>query len=138
MSARRFGDRAASFVAGSGLDSVPRSRPIRGSMKSWLSALAVNLERRPIIVAFLGFSSGLPFLLVFGTLTTWLARDGVSKAMIGLFALVGSAYALKFWWSPLVDRLPLPPFTTLLGRRRGWIVFSQLVLIVVMLALGST
>ena len=107
-------------------------------MNKWLSALAVNLERRPVAVAFLGFSSGLPFLLVFGTLTTWLAREGVQKSMIGMFALVGSAYALKFWWSPLVDRLPLPPFTTLLGRRRGWIVFSQLVLIVAMLALGST
>ncbi len=107
-------------------------------MKNWLSAFAVNFERRVVVVFFLGFSSGLPFLLVFSTLSTWLAREGVSKTMIGLFALVGSAYALKIFWSPLVDRLPFPPFTTLLGRRRGWLVFSQLALIVTMIGLGST
>ncbi len=106
-------------------------------MKNWLSACAVNFERRPIVVFLLGFSSGLPFPLVFGTLTTWLARDGVSKTMIGVFALVGSAYGLKYLWSPLVDRLPLPPFTTLLGRRRGWLIFSQLALVVTILGLGS-
>lgn len=107
-------------------------------MKSWLSALAVNFERRVLAVFFLGFSSGLPLLLVFATLSTWLAREGVSKATIGFFSLVGSAYALKYLWSPLVDRMPLPPFTTLLGRRRGWLIVSQLVLIVAMLGLGST
>jgi PAT family beta-lactamase induction signal transducer AmpG len=74
---------------------------------------------------FLGFSAGLPFLLVAGTLTAWLATAGVGMAEIGLFALIGILYSLKFVWAPLVDRMPLPVLTRLLGRRRGWMLLSQ-------------
>ncbi len=74
---------------------------------------------------FLGFSAGLPFPLVFGTLTAWLSTAGVSKASIGMFAWVGIAYSLKFLWAPLVDRLPLPGLTAWLGRRRSWMLLAQ-------------
>ncbi|MGE0725964.1 MAG: AmpG family muropeptide MFS transporter [Alphaproteobacteria bacterium] len=86
----------------------------------------------------LGFASGLPLPLTFGTLSFWLAESGVSRTAIGLFALVGTAYSLKFLWAPLVDRLPLPPLTGLLGRRRGWTLASQVALIVAIAALGLT
>ncbi len=75
---------------------------------------------------FLGFSSGLPFLLVFSTLSAWLALAGVSVTTIGYFSWVGLSYSLKFFWAPVVDRLPLPGLTRLLGRRRAWLLVAQL------------
>jgi PAT family beta-lactamase induction signal transducer AmpG len=74
---------------------------------------------------FLGFSAGLPFQLVAGTLTAWLTIEGIGMAEIGMFAWVGILYSLKFIWAPLVDHLPLPLLTRWLGRRRGWMVLSQ-------------
>jgi len=82
----------------------------------------------------LGFASGLPLLLTYSTLSAWLATVGVKRAAIGAFALVGTPYAFKFLWSPLVDRLP-PPIP--LGRRRGWGITIQILLIGALLALGS-
>jgi len=75
---------------------------------------------------FLGFSSGLPFLLVFSTLSAWLALAGVSVTTIGYFSWVGLSYSLKFFWAPVIDRLPLPGLTRLLGRRRAWLLVAQL------------
>ena len=99
-----------------------------------MNAFAAYLDRRVLSIFLLGFSSGLPLLLTFSTLSAWLAKLGVSRASIGLFALVGLPYALKFLWSPLLDRVP-PPLP--LGRRRGWGVCIQLLLMVAILALGS-
>src|ERR1700719_1252840 len=82
----------------------------------------------------LGLASGLPLLLPFSTLPAWLATAGVSHSRIGAFALVGTPYAFKFLWSPLIDRLP-PPIP--LGRRRGWGIAVQFALIAATLALGS-
>ena len=96
----------------------------------------VYLEPRVVAVLFLGFASGLPLALTFGSLTFWLAEVGVDKGSIGLFALVGSAYGWKFVWAPLIDRLPLPVLTRLFGRRRGWLLLIQALLIVSILALG--
>jgi MFS transporter, PAT family, beta-lactamase induction signal transducer AmpG len=81
----------------------------------------------------LGIASGLPLLLTFSTLSAWLASEGVSRSAIGAFALVGTPYAFKFLWSPLIDRLP-PPLP--LGRRRGWGVSIQLCLIAAIIGLG--
>jgi len=81
----------------------------------------------------LGFSSGLPLLLTYSTLSAWLATEGVRRAAIGTFALVGTPYAFKFLWAPLMDRVP-PPLP--LGRRRGWGVTIQILLIGAILALG--
>ena len=75
---------------------------------------------------FLGFSSGLPLLLVFGTLSVWLREAGVDRATIGFVSWVALAYGFKWVWSPLVDKLPLPGLTRRLGRRRSWLLFSQL------------
>src|SRR6516165_110088 len=89
-------------------------------------SLAVYSDRRVLLVLLLGFASGLPLLLTLSTLSAWLATAGVRRAAIGAFALVGTPYAFKFVWSPLVDRLP-PPLP--LGRRRGWGVAIQIALI---------
>ncbi len=101
---------------------------------NWRQAVAVYTDRRVLEVLALGFSSGLPLLLTYSTLSAWLATGGVRRAAIGTFALVGTPYALKFLWSPLVDRVP-PPLP--LGRRRGWGVTIQILLIGAILALGS-
>ena len=77
-------------------------------------------------MAFLDFSAGLPFLLVFSTLTAWLRDEGISKSAIGFFAWVGITYSVKVFWAPVVDRLPVPYLTTRLGQRRGWMLVAQL------------
>lgn len=78
---------------------------------------------------FLGFSAGLPLLLVFGTLSFWLREAGVDLSTIGFFSLVGLVYGFKWVWSPLVDQLPIPFLTRLMGRRRSWLLASQLVVV---------
>jgi PAT family beta-lactamase induction signal transducer AmpG len=100
----------------------------------WRRALDVYGDRRVLRILPLGFASGLPLLLTYSTLSTWLATAGISRAAIGAFALVGTPYAFKFVWSPLIDRLP-PPLP--LGRRRGWGITIQLLLIVAVIALGT-
>ena len=91
--------------------------------------LAVYLKPRVLIVLFLGFSAGLPLALSGSTLLIWMREAGVDLGTIGLFALVGTPYTIKFLWAPVVDALDVPVLSPLLGRRRGWLVFSQLLLI---------
>jgi PAT family beta-lactamase induction signal transducer AmpG len=98
--------------------------------------LAVYLKARVLIVLFLGFSAGLPLALSGSTLLVWMRETGVDLGTIGLFALVGTPYTIKFLWAPVVDALDVPVLATLLGRRRGWLVFSQLALIVAIVLLG--
>ncbi|MEY9106770.1 PAT family beta-lactamase induction signal transducer AmpG [Bradyrhizobium yuanmingense] len=105
---------------------------------SWRDSLAVYLQPRVLIVLFLGFSSGLPLALSGSTLLVWMAEAGVDLGTIGLFALVGTPYTLKFLWAPLVDALHVPFFTHAFGRRRGWLVFAQLLLIGAILLLALT
>src|SRR5467141_2682758 len=105
---------------------------------SWREGLAVYLQRRVLIVLLLGFSSGLPLALSGSTLLVWMRESGVDLGTIGLFALVGTPYTLKFLWAPLVDALHVPFFTRKFGRRRGWLVFSQLLLIGAILLLALT
>ncbi|MBT8099468.1 MAG: MFS transporter [Gammaproteobacteria bacterium] len=83
------------------------------------------LQEKTLVLFFLGFSGGLPFPLVYATLTAWLNEAGLEKSTISTFAWVGFAYAFKFLWSPLVDRLTLPVLTRLLGRRRSWLLLAQ-------------
>jgi PAT family beta-lactamase induction signal transducer AmpG len=109
-------------------------RPRRG----WLAALEVYRRPRLIAVLLMGFSSGLPLALTFGTLSYWLAELGVSLTAIGLFGLVRASYSLKFLWSPLIDRLPIPLLTRRLGRRRSWALAIQFLLGLAILALGLT
>jgi len=104
------------------------------SMTRWQRSLAAYTDRHVLQVLALGFSSGLPLLLTYSTLSAWLATAGIRRATIGAFALVGTAYALKFLWSPVIDRLP-PPLP--LGRRRGWGITIQIVLMAAALGLGA-
>lgn len=100
---------------------------------AWRHTIAAYTEPRVLQVLALGFSSGLPLLLTYSTLSAWLATAGVRRAAIGTFALVGTPYAFKFLWAPLMDRVP-PPLP--LGRRRGWGISIQVLLIGSILALG--
>ena len=86
---------------------------------SFLEAAAVYLKPRVLIVLFLGFSSGLPLALSGSTLLFWAAEVGVNLKTIGLFALVGTPYTLKFLWAPIVDALDVPVLARWLGRRRA-------------------
>src|SRR3546814_19516532 len=105
-------------------------------LRSWFGAAGVYLDRRVVALLFLGFSSGLPLPLVHATLSAWLTEVGVSLTAIGFVSLVGLAYALKFLWSPLIDRAPLPLLTRRLARRRSWTLVAQLVLIGAILMLA--
>src|ERR1035438_1051681 len=105
-----------------------------GNVRSnWRHAVAAYTHPRVLQVLGLGFVRGLPLLLISSTLSAWLATVGVRRAAIGTFALVSTPYAFKFLWSPLIDRLP-PPLP--LGRRRGWGITIQILLIGAILALG--
>jgi MFS transporter, PAT family, beta-lactamase induction signal transducer AmpG len=103
-------------------------------LSRWRAWLAPYADRRVLLILPMGFASGLPLLLTYSTLSAWLAITGVSPARIGAFALVGTPYALKFLWSPLLDWLP-PPLP--LGRRRGWGISLQLALMAAIFVMGD-
>src|SRR5712691_4008286 len=115
------------------MTATPDSTPAR---PSFAEALAVYLKPRVLIVLFLGFSAGLPLALSGSTLRLWMRQSGVDLETIGLFALVGTPYTIKFLWAPVVDALDVPLFSALLGRRRGWLVFSQVLMIAAIVLLG--
>ena len=95
----------------------------------WLAALHVYLEPASWRMLCLGFSAGLPLLLVLGTLSFRLREAGIDRSTIGFLSWVGLAYGFKWVWSPLVDRLPLPLLTRWLGRRRSWLLLAQLTVV---------
>lgn len=105
---------------------------------AWRRVVDTYRQPRLLAVLFMGFSSGLPLPLTAGTLSFWLAQSGISLKTIGLFALIGISYNFKFLWSPLIDRLPLPVLTRLLGRRRSWALVIQAGLALAILALGMS
>ncbi|MGB6160975.1 MAG: AmpG family muropeptide MFS transporter [Pseudonocardiaceae bacterium] len=104
----------------------------------WLAALAVYREPRFLIIFLMGFASGLPLALTGATLAIWLTDLRLSLTSIGLFAALGVPYNVKFVWSPLIDRVPIPVLTRWLGRRRSWLLVVQLALIGAIVALGAT
>ncbi|HLT64371.1 MAG TPA: MFS transporter, partial [Pseudohongiella sp.] len=95
------------------------------TLRGW-RALAAFAERRVLVMLLLGFSSGLPFLLIFDTLSVWLRQAGISLQTISIFALATLSYALKFVWAPVVDRFRVPVLGRLLGQRRSWMLVLQL------------
>jgi PAT family beta-lactamase induction signal transducer AmpG len=97
--------------------------------RSFRQSLASLGPRRAVSMLVLGFAAGLPILLVFSTLSAWLAVEEVSKTAIGLFAYASLSYSLKFFWAPLVDRVPIPGLERWLGRRRSWLLVAQICLI---------
>src|SRR5580700_6467916 len=113
---------------------VPGS--VAGARPSLTETLAVYLKPRVLVIMFLGFSSGLPLALSGSTLLVWMTEAGVNLGTIGLFALVGTPYTIKFLWAPVIDALDVPVLSRLFGRRRGWLVFAQLLLIVAIVLLA--
>lgn len=107
-------------------DNSPTAEP---AARSWLSALRVYREPSALRMLLLGFSAGLPLLLVLGTLSFRLREAGIDRATIGFLTWVGLVYGFKWVWAPLVDRMPLPLLTAWLGRRRAWLFAAQLLVV---------
>lgn len=106
-------------------------------VQNWLKSLKIYADRRMVVMLLLGFVSGLPFLLVSSTLSLWLKDAGISLAAIGLYSIVKAPYSFKWLVSPLIDQYHLPLFGRL-GRRRGWAVFLQLLLIISLVLMSLT
>ena len=104
--------------------------------RSWSEAAAVYFRRDVLVVLFLGFSAGLPLALSGSTLLVWMAESSVDLKTIGFFALVGTPYTIKFLWAPVVDAIDIPVLCRLFGRRRGWLIFSQIMLMIAIVFLG--
>lgn len=105
---------------------------------TWREAIRVYRHPRVIAMLFLGFSAGLPFLLVFSTLSAWLTDENVSRSAIGFFSWVGITYSIKVLWSPVVDRTPIPWLTRTLGKRRSWILVAQIGIALGLLGMALT
>ena len=103
--------------------------PANGKPAGRFGGLAVYGERRVFIMLLLGFSAGLPNLLIFDTLSAWLRESGQTLEVIGFFALATLSYSLKFVWAPLIDRTSVPGLTRLLGHRRAWMLVTQTVIV---------
>lgn len=93
--------------------------------KAGWDGFKIYLQPVVLRMVFLGFSAGLPYLLVFSTLSAWLRDEDVTLSVIGYFSWVGVTYSIKVFWAPVVDRLPLPLMTRLLGKRRSWMLLAQ-------------
>jgi MFS transporter, PAT family, beta-lactamase induction signal transducer AmpG len=119
--------------------SAPTPSPATTTPKlTWAQTLKVYAEPASLRMLSLGFSAGLPLLLVFGTLSFWLREAGIDRTTIGFLSWVGLAYGFKWVWSPLVDRMPIPLLTRLLGRRRSWLIASQALIMVALVVMAST
>lgn len=104
----------------------------------WRRAFATYGRPRIAGMLALGFSAGLPYLLVFTTLTAWLTEAGVTRSAIGFFSWVGITYSIKVFWSPIVDRVTLPVLGRLLGQRRSWMLLAQLLIVAGLLGMAFT
>jgi PAT family beta-lactamase induction signal transducer AmpG len=95
----------------------------------WASAFKAFLDRRALIMLFLGFSAGIPILLIFSSLSLWLGEAGIDKSAVTFFSWAALGYSFKFVWAPLIDELPVPLLTKSLGRRRAWLLIAQSLII---------
>ena len=105
--------------------------------RTFLQTLALFGDRRALVMMGLGFSSGLPYMLIFDTLSAWLREAGLSLSVIGLFSLATLSFSFKFLWAPLIDRVKVPGLNGLLGHRRAWILVCQLVIILGLLGIAA-
>jgi MFS transporter, PAT family, beta-lactamase induction signal transducer AmpG len=109
---------------------IENTSPPEASARTWRASLRLYLQPASLCMLLLGFSAGLPLLLVLGTLSFRLREAGIDRSTIGYLSWVGLAYGVKWMWAPLVDRLPIPWLTARLGRRRSWLLLSQAVIMV--------
>lgn len=119
----------------SAVNPTPPATPV--AKKSWGEAAKAYLDRRAIIMLFLGFVAGIPILLIFSSLSLWLREAGIDRSVVTMFSWAALGYSFKFIWAPLVDAVPLPILTRLLGRRRSWILVAQLMIIVAICLMAS-
>ncbi|MDP4862512.1 MAG: AmpG family muropeptide MFS transporter, partial [Burkholderiaceae bacterium] len=105
--------------------------------KQSAGGLSVLLHPRVITMLFLGFSAGIPILLIFSSLSLWLGEAGVERKAVTFFSWAALGYSFKFIWAPLVDQLPIPWLTARLGRRRSWMLLSQFAVVVAILVMAS-
>lgn len=97
--------------------------------QDWTQAFRAFLDRRALIMLFLGFSAGIPILLIFSSLSLWLGEAGIDKSAVTFFSWAALGYSFKFVWAPLIDELPVPVLTKALGHRRGWLLVAQCLII---------
>ena len=107
---------------------APQDSQQPATVRTWREALRLYLQPASLRMLALGFAAGLPLLLVLGTLSFRLREAGIDRSTIGYLSWVGLAYGVKWMWAPLVDRLPIPWLTRQLGRRRSWLLLSQIVI----------
>jgi PAT family beta-lactamase induction signal transducer AmpG len=99
-------------------------------LNTWKETLGIFLHPKVITMLFLGFSAGIPILLIFSSLSLWLREAGIERSAVTFFSWAALGYSFKFIWAPIIDKLPIPVFTRLLGRRRSWLLAAQLAVII--------
>ncbi len=109
----------------------------RFSSKNWRTAFAVYIQPQVLSMIALGFSAGLPYLLIFSTLSAWLRDEGIERSVIGFFSWVSATYSIKILWSPVVDKVYLPILTRFLGQRRSWMLVAQFGIIAGLIGMAS-
>ena len=119
----------------SAVQPIPPNSPV--AKKSLSESLQAYLDRRSLIMLFLGFVAGIPILLIFSSLSLWLREAGIDRSVVTMFSWAALGYAFKFIWAPLIDAVPLPILTKLLGRRRSWILVSQIMIIAAICIMAS-
>jgi PAT family beta-lactamase induction signal transducer AmpG len=105
--------------------------------KNWRTAFSIYLQPNVLSMIALGFSAGLPYLLIFSTLSAWLRDEGIERSVIGFFSWVSVTYSIKILWSPIVDKMRLPILTRFLGQRRSWMLVAQLGIMAGLIAMAS-
>ena len=106
------------------------------ALNNWKKSLLIYIDIRVIRLLVLGFSSGLPILLIFSTLSLWLKSAGIDRGTITLFSWAGIAYSFKFLWAPVIDKIPIIILSDKFGHRKSWLMLSQLLLVTLLIILG--
>lgn len=119
----------------SAVKSIPPNQPV--VKKSWGESAKAYLDSRVIVMLFLGFAAGIPILLIFSSLSLWLREAGIDRSVVTTFSWAALGYSFKFIWAPLIDALPVPFLTKWLGRRRSWMVVSQLLIILAIFLMAT-
>lgn len=105
--------------------------------KTWQQAMMAYLDCRALTMLFLGFSAGIPILLIFSSLSLWLREAGVDRSVVTMFSWAALGYSFKFIWAPLIDAVPLPVLTAKMGRRRAWMLMSQIGVVLAIVLMAS-